>query len=244
MKFSTLTALRAGFLALALMCSSAQGSTIAWGSVFQDTLFDSNGVALDGTYSFEVGTFGVFVPTIHNIALWEANWKVFDRAYDPTPLDPNDGDPNGWNVIDQFFVGTETHDTSGFSASPDANPTDVFAENEKVYLWAYNSKDIVSTSEWALVTDSNFASNLSDDWLIPDPADVGGSFNWQLEDADDALFGGVNGVQYEGVFAATPPSFSLQTAVVPEPGSALLLFAAFAAHFIRRTRRLTRLAHS
>ncbi len=243
MKFSTLTALRAGFLALALMCSSAQGSTIAWGSVFQDTLYDSHGNTLTGTYSFEVGTFGAFVPTMHNIALWEANWKVFDRAYDPTPLDPNDGDPNGWNVIDQFFVGSETHDTSGFSDSPDADPTDVFAENEKVYLWAYNSKAITYTSEWALVTDSNFAANLSNNWLIPDPADAAGSFTWQLEDADEAVIGGVNNVQYGGEFSATPPTFSLQTAVVPEPGSAFLLFAAFAAHFIRRTRRLTRQAH-
>ena len=220
MKFSTLTALRAGFLALVLMCSSAQGSTIFWGSQFQDDLYDSNGNALDGTYSFEIGTFGAFVPTIHNIALWATNWKVIDRAFDPTPLDPNDGDPEGWNVNDQFFVGTVGHDTSGFSDSPDANPTDVFAENEKVYLWAYNSKDIVPSSEWALLTDSDF--------------------DWQLADADDAVIGGVNDVQVAGEFNATPPTFSLQTAVVPEPGSAFLLFAAFAAHFVRRNRRLTR----
>lgn len=243
MKSPILTAFRTGFLALAWMGGSAWGSTIFWGSQFQDNLFDSNGQALDGTYSFEVGTFGAFVPTLANITQWAANWKVLDRAFDPTPLDPNDGDPEGWNVIDQFFVGTVGHDTSGFSNSPDANPTDVFAQNEKVYLWAYNSKTIAATSEWALVTDSNYASNSSNDWLVPDPADTSGSYDWQLADADDAVYGGVNGVQYAGGFNATPPTFSLQTAVVPEPGSAFLLISAFAAHFIRRTRRFNRLAH-
>lgn len=244
MNSSTFTAFRTGLLALAWMGGSAMGSTIFWGSQFQDNLFDSNGQALDGSYSFEVGTFGAFVPTLSNADQWAANWKVLDRAFDPTPLDPNDGDPEGWNVIDQFFVGTVGHDTSGFSDSPDANPTDVFAENEKVYLWVYNSKLIAPTSEWALVTDSTFVGNSSNDWLIPDPADTTGSYDWQLADADDALYGGVNGVQFAGQFAVTPPTFSLQTAVVPEPGSAFLLFAAFAAHFIRRTRRFARLVRS
>lgn len=240
MKYFSLNALRTGFLVLAMMCTSAQSSTIFWGSQFQDDLYDSNGQPLNGSYSFEIGTFGAFVPTYQNISQWAANWKVIDRAFDPTPLDPNDGDPEGWNVIDQFFVGTVGHDTSGFSDSPDANPTDVFAENEKVYLWAYNSKDIVPSSEWALITDSNLVGNLSNAWLVPDPADTSGSYDWQLADADEAVIGGVNGVQGSGGFAVTPPSFSLQTAVVPEPGSALLIFAAAATHFIRRFRHLGR----
>ena len=71
---------------------------------------------------------------------------------------------------------------------------------------------------------------------MPDPANVAGSFDWQLADADDAVIGGVNDVHVAGEFNATPPTFSLQTAVVPEPGSAFLLFAAFAAHFVRRNR--------
>lgn len=237
---SIFTTFRAALLVLAWMYGSASASTVFWYSAFNDLLYDSNGQPLDGTYSFEVGTFGSFVPTYQNVDQWEANWKVFDRAFDPTPLDPNDGDPEGWNVIDQFFTATVVHDGSGFSNSPDANPADVFAQNEQVYLWAYNSKVIVPTSEWALVTDSDFLSNISSPWLIPDPADTLGSYDWQLADADSAVIGGVNGIQSDGGFNVTPPSFSLQTAVVPEPGSVILLLAAAAAHVIRRARQLSR----
>jgi hypothetical protein len=219
-------------VALAWMCSPAGASTVFWGSNFNDLLFDSAGNPLDSSYSFEVGTFGAFVPTYQNVDQWEANWKVFDRAFDP--------DANGWNSVEQFFVGTVNHNTLGGSDSPDANPSDVFAQGEVVYLWAYNSKSIVPSSEWALLTDGSSSGDLADDWLIPDPADTVSSFNWQLTDANDAVIGGANGVQGPGEYSATPGSFSLQTAVVPEPGSAFLLIAAAAAHLIRRARHLTR----
>lgn len=227
-------------IALAWMCSPARASTVFWGSNFNDLLFDSSGNPLDSSYSFEIGTFGAFVPTYQNVDQWAANWKVIDRAFDATPWDLNDPDSEGWNSTEQFFVGTVTHNTDGTSDSPDANPSDVFAQNEVVYLWAYNSKSIVPTSEWALVTDGSSSGDLADDWLVPDPSDTLSSFNWQLTDANDAVIGGANGVQGPGTYSANPGSFSLQTAVVPEPGSAFLLIAAAAAHLIRRARHLTR----
>lgn len=221
-------------LAMACLHGGASASTIFWGSEFNDLLFDSNGQALDTTYSFEIGTFGAFVPTYANIDQWAANWKVFDRAFDP--------DANGWNAVDQFFVGTVDHNSLGGSDSPDANPADVFIQGERIYLWAYNSKDIVPTSEWALVTDAVLAGNVANQWVIPDPADPPGtSYELRLLDADTAIVGGVNNVQGDGEFNATPGTFSLQTAVVPEPGSALLLFAAAFSFATRRaTRRLKR----
>lgn len=234
---SVSTLLRCLWLVLFCMCGPAHASTVFWSSVFNDLLFDSNGQPLNGTYSFEVGTFGGFIPTYQNVDQWEANWKVFDRTFDPTPSDPNDGDPEGWNVPDQFFTATVTHDSLGHSSSADADPLDVFTQGEKVYLWAYNSKIIVPGSEWALVTDSDFAGNSSSPWVIPDPADTGGSYDWQLADADAAVIGGVNNVQGDGGFGVTPPAFSLQTAVVPEPGSLLLLLAAATTHVVRRARR-------
>jgi hypothetical protein len=242
---SLFTPFRAGLLALAWMCGSASASTVFWYSAFNDLLYDSNGQPLNGTYSFEIGTFGAFVPTYQNVDQWEANWKVFDRTFDPTPLDPNDGDPEGWNVLDQFFTATvgftETpaNPLLGTSDSTDANPSHTFAMNEQVYLWAYNSKLIVPTSEWALVTDLDLLGNVGSPWLIPDPTDALGTYDWQLADADAAIIGGVNGIQSDGGFNATPPAFSLQTAVVPEPGSIILLLAAAAAHVIRRARHLS-----
>jgi len=201
--------LRVIFLLLAswLPLRSVSAATISWGSDFSvfpaPELLDSSGTPLDASYSFEIGSFGSFTPTMGNIADWQANWKVFDRSYDPTPADPNDGDPFGWNP-GLFFVGVETHNALGGSDSPDANPADVFGVGEVAYLWAYNSKSIVPGSD-------------------PDSA-------WSLATADTAIIGSVN----------PSPVLALQTAPVPEPSSAFLLFAAAATHLIRRARRLSR----
>lgn len=220
--------------ALACLCAPVRASTVFWDSAFNDLLFDSNGNPLDTSFSFEIGTFGSFVPTYGNVDQWAANWKVMDRAYDP--------DVNGWNATEQFFVGTVDHQIDGTSSSLDANPGDIFAQDEIVYLWVYNSKSIVPSSEWALVTDGTSVGDSLDgaDWVIPDPADTGGSYNWHLSDANTAVIGGANDDRGPGAYNATPLDFSLQTAVVPEPGSAFLLFAAAAAHLIRRARHLTR----
>ena len=216
-------------LALVGMCTPARSSTISWGSDFSSfpipELLTSGGTPLDATYSFEIGSFGSFTPTLSNISDWQANWKVFDRSYDPTPADSGDGDPFGWNP-GMFFVGVETLNASGGSDSPDANPTDVFGVGEVAYLWAYNSKSIVPGSEWALVMDSN---NSPTSWQFAAPTDPDSA--WSLATADTAIIGSVN-----------PSSvLALQTAPVPEPGSAFLLFVAAATHLIRRVRRLSRM---
>jgi hypothetical protein len=219
----------------------AQASTIFWGSPFNSLLLDSSAQPLDGNYSFEMGTFGSFVPTYQNTHLWNDHWKILDRAFDPTPADPNDGDPEGWNVPDQFFVGTLVHNTLGHSNHPDANPPQVdpayvFAEGEKVYLWVYNNKTNLPGTEWALVTNVNGTGDPAREWQVPDPSDEMGSYDWQLEDADTAIIGGVNEERGDGFFFSTPGTFTLQTAVVPEPSSALLLMTS-AAIFFRRSWR-------
>lgn len=235
-KTSQLKRLALTALAMACLHSGASASTIFWGSEYGvDVLNDSYGNPLDTTYSFEIGTFGSFVPTYANVSEWAANWKVFDRAYDP--------DGNGWNAADQFFTGTVEFNTSGGSESPDANPSDVFIQGEKIYLWVYNSKTIDSNTEWALITDSVLTGNVSSQWVIPDPLAPSSdpSPDLKLVDADEAIIGGVNNVQGPGTFNATPPAFTIQTAVVPEPGSALLILAAAVAFQARRTaRRLSR----
>lgn len=226
--------------AVACLCSHVKASTVFWDSVFNDLLFDSNGNALDTSFTFEIGTFGTFEPTYGNVDQWAANWKVIDRAYhESNPLFAPDS--QGWSVDNQFFAGTVEHQTDGTSSSPDANPADIFGEGETVYLWVFNSKDIVPSSEWALVTDGTPVGDSLDgsDWLIPNPTDTG-SYNWHLTDANTAIIGGANDDRGPGAYSATPAVFSLQTAVVPEPGSALLLLAAAAAHLIRRARHLSR----
>lgn len=219
------------FLAVLLMVIPASASTIFWGSQFNDLLFDSQGNTLDASYSFEIGSFGAFLPTSENLGDWAANWKVFDRAFDP--------DANGWNVDEQFFTGTVVHNALGGSDSPDADPGDLFPQGEQIYFWVYNSKDpFAFGAEWALVTDNNAVGNSGSAWAFPDPLDPPEtSYDIQLADADTAVFGGVNGAQGAGIFGADPGAFSLQTAAVPEPGGWLLLGIAACWPLLRRTRR-------
>jgi len=212
-------------LSLAGHCS-AIGATISWNSSFDSILIDSAGNALDHSFSFEMGTFGSFVPTSENMSDWGSNWKVFDKAY----LD----DANGWNWEDRFFTRSVVHNSDGTSSSPFANPPftlspHVFAENEVVYLWVYNSKDHVSGSEWALVTDGLGGLNSYDRWLMPDPSESSSiSYEWHLDDAGEVILGGANNVQGDGSFTANLSTFNLQTSAVPEPTSALLLLGALA----------------
>lgn len=228
----------------------ASGAEIIFTNVFEDTLLNSTASVdnpnplssqqLDATFSFELGTFGGFIPTYANISQWAANWKVFD-AYTVGN--------GGWDVPNQNVAGSDVLDTSGNSTSTAADPLDVFAQGERIYLWVFNSKDIVSGTEWALVTDNTLFDNGSaSPWVMPDPADTLGFYEVRLMDANEAVIGGVNGVRGPGGYTyANPPNvsnpnttngFTIQTAVVPEPGSALLVFTAAAAFLT--TRRTTR----
>ena len=224
-------------LCLALALAWTQGalaSTVFWGSLYNDNLYNSSGQPLDTTYSFEVGTFNAgFTPTYQNVNQWDANWHVIALAYSP--------DSNGWNASAQFFDGTVNFNGTNNSDATGADPTYAFTPGDTAYLWAYNSKSIVPSSEWALVTYGASAGNTGDPWVIPTLGDTG-SYNWNLGDASNAIIGGANNVQGPGDYSANPGVFSLQTAVVPEPGSAFLLLAAAAAHLTRRMRRLSRMS--
>jgi hypothetical protein len=203
--------------------SVSDGASISWNSNFQSVLIDSAGNPLEQSFSFEMGTFGGFAPTYANMSDWASNWKVFDKAY----LD----DPNGWNWENSFFTRSVTHEADGTSSSPFANPPNtlspnVFSQNETVYLWVYNTKTLAEGAEWALVTDGLSGDNTYGRWLIPDPSESSASYEWHLDDARELVVGGANNVRGAGQFSANPSIFSLQTAAVPEPTSALLVLSA------------------
>ncbi len=71
---------------LALWLASAalgHAQTIQWGSPVWSKLLDNSvteTALASGSYAFELGTFGSFVPTDDNIVNWAANWKPFDTA--------------------------------------------------------------------------------------------------------------------------------------------------------------------
>lgn len=196
--------------------SSLQGATLFWGTRPNDTLLDSQGNALTASFTFELGTFSSgFTPTEFNLDQWAANWMVFDAAVAG----------NGWDPIGQEVAASANHTAGGGSDSSFANPTDVFAQGASAYLWVFNTKDLNSAgAEWALLEDVDNGSDVLDAWEFPDPAEQSGqSYDLQTRDLDSAIFGGVNKVQGPGVFAVSPIEFTIQTALVPEPGSAMLL---------------------
>ncbi len=236
MKFKLLPLLAACLLAQPVR--SLQAVDISYSNTPTDELYNSQGVALDSTFSFEMGLFiNGFTPNANNISDWAANWIVFDLAfYDTSSPDPVTG---GWNVDIQYFASNAFHQTNGTSDSLYTTPGGVFPQNGQAYLWVYNSKDITFTSEWALVTDFNITGNVADQWRFPNPADSTGTvITWDLADADTAIFGALHSGSSTGggTVSNQPSSFSLQTYQVPEPGGALLVASAGLLLMLRRAR--------
>lgn len=205
----------------ALLLQPALSTSISWFDAEGDVIVNPTGTALSSAYIFELGTFGSFVPTASNIDQWAANWKVFDRA--------QAGD--GWNSATGYFTsnaqlletGTPGLGQSGFSGQ-------TFQSGEAAYLWVYNALDLVQTSHWALVRDNTGSGVVSPSWVMPTADDNSfDSSDWDLFEANVAVFGMVNGVQGGGDYTpiSNPGGVAwLQLAAVPEPGSCVLVVLA------------------
>lgn len=228
---STFRCFTAVFVVFASVAVPSRAATIFWGTFANDTLIDSQGNALTGSFTFELGTFVPgFTPTALNLSDWAANWLIFDAAVAG----------GAWNPANQEVTGTVDHTAGAGSTSPFATPAAVFPEGTPAYLWVYNTKDLNASAEWALAEDVDNGSNVLNAWEFPDPAEqLGESYDWQTRDLDTAIFGGVNNARAAGIFTATPVDFTIQTAAVPEPGSVMLVaLGAFLA--VRRARRMAR----
>lgn len=213
-----------------LLSLPASAANIFWGSSFNDLLYDSNGMRLDTSFVFEVGTFdttGGWEPTSNNMSEWASRWMLFDRAVAGL----------GWSSTDQFFQGNAELTPIGGSGSFYANPADTFPTGSLAYLWVYDSQDYVQGSEWALVADLVLSTNFffGVGWSFPDASlTAGEDISFLLSDLDTPIFGSVNNVRGTGAFTADPGAFSIQTHVVPEPGSALMVLVAGLALLPRR----------
>lgn len=213
------------FLAMLALTAPMQARTINWGSASFDSLYTSYGAPLDNSFTFELGTFGTFVPTEFNMDQWSANWRVFDRATTA----------NGkWSDANSFFESSANLNDNGTSSSLEANPGSLFAQGEQAYIWTFNTLLLTpGLTEWALVTNNSLDGNTADDWVFPAPTDhsltplewrIGGDPLSSMGPANDVPFGGVNSQQGPGEHTASPASFDLQThTLAPEPGSALLI---------------------
>ncbi len=228
MKISLTSTLAAALLLACGASQSARAVQIAWGSEFESLLFQANGTTLDASYTFELGTFTVgFVPTEYNLADWQSNWKLLDRA--------------DWDVPNQNFVGfVEINGSGNVSNGTEADPSTYFAQGEQLYIWAFNSQTITpGSTQWALVTRTQpdpFVTPTVFDWVIPAYAQSEAQ-EIRLQDADIVVYGGLNNVQGPGEYTSTPPAFQLQTHVVPEPSSALLIGVVGLLARLRRSRK-------
>ncbi len=218
---NSITTVAAAILWLCAIAAPVSASTIFWGSKQNDTLVDSAGNSLDASYQFELGYFNTssgWAPTSLNISEWESRWIIFDKASFGL----------GWDPTNREINTSVDHTSTSGSTSAFANPASVFTQGATVYLWVYNSKTLVGDVEWALLCDSDKGANVFPGaWEFPDPSlQSGESFDWQTRDLDTAILGGVNGVQGPGGYSVDPGVFTIQTHVVPEPGSALLIIIA------------------
>lgn len=234
--------------ALAISAPLACATGIGWGNTAFETLkmYDSQGDLLDNSFSFELGTWATgFTPTAANVASWASNWKVISTAFSPdangwVSLDPNDPGVNDPNQNIGYFSRSITFNADGTVLG--GGPS-IFTTNEQAYIWVFNTKSLTPGSEWALVTDNSPGANSNNVWRLPDPSGtMSQPLLWNLETADTAIIGSVNGIIGNGIQSVDPGPSRLQTfnpvSVVPEPGSALLLLLAGMAVHLRRRSRL------
>ena len=192
-----------------------------------DVLLMADGAtALDNSFSFELGSFGSFLPTLGNLDDWMTNWKPFARGQAPAI--------NGWNSNLSYFDYGAVLDGSGQSSQ--GLSADIFAEGEAAYLWVYNSFSLAPDSQWALVTNDDSDLNAADNWLFPDPDSLLPT-EFDLATAYNPIMGGLHNVQGGGDFTAPLTAFTLQAHVVPEPTGAVLIMVAGVLWRVRRGRR-------
>ncbi|MBK8036987.1 MAG: PEP-CTERM sorting domain-containing protein [Verrucomicrobiaceae bacterium] len=198
-------------LVFALIAVSAPARTISWRSGIGDDLLNSSGLLLDDSFTFELGAFDAgFTPDATNYGDWSSRWHAFGQAtYEPLL-------GNGWEPGLQYFTKDTTVIGGQLSSESPPLASYAFTAGTQAWLWVYDSKVVAPTSEWALVGGSTWTFPASD--LLNLTPVV-----WELNSADRTVWGGANDLRGDGTFSATPAAFDLQTAVVPEPGSLVLL---------------------
>lgn len=219
MKKTLILSLASALLAI----GPVKGAGVTWTSPFFDslTMVDSHSNLLDDTFNFELGTFvSGFTPTALNFNQWASNWKLLEHA---------DFGNGKWVPNDPTFGPYFTGDFS-FSATGQVNGltgSATFGAGEQAYIWVRGNNN-----EWALVTDNLAGSGPDDIWQLPNPVNTT-DFNlqWDLSSANTAIIGSVN-----------TGTFRLQTSVIPEPSTSLLvLMLGCLLQFTRHKRRLLKI---
>ncbi len=243
--------------ALFLGAGSVKADLITWGGGFADNYYKADGVTkLDSSFWFELGTFDTFIPTDTNVTSWAANWHVFDRAVaaGTTPTPPASlvqWDPStqyvaaNVNITNDSGFGVSGHTADLASHVTNVHPSYINIDNspaanfdfsnKTAYVWVFNDRRTNVGAQWGLYTGVFTSSpnpNIGGAWAFS-PLDAPGCACTDLGAA--FYFSDITG-NVVGTSTQSPPSTTLTLAVVPEPGSAILILATGLALLIKRKR--------
>jgi len=200
--------------------------TINFSSTPFGTNLQSDGSAVDSSFTFELGTFiDSFVPTAGNTDQWLANW---------TPVLDSSGSAVAEATAPYGTISSAFGDFDGFSSNVtlDNNNTP-FEIGSQGYVWGFDSQ--ANDSEWILLTNTD-AGN---EWIFGDTGAGSIPFSpiFSVSTAGEAIVGAINFTDGMGA----PISFQTEAVslppAVPEPSTTIVLTATALAFALRRKRR-------
>ena len=171
-------------LLAAVLAAASHGfadTTIVVSSTPLSSNITSQGLALDSTFTFELGTFiNGFIPDTDNTGDWLANWTpLSDASGDPIPeatVQYNDeaapSPPYApGTAVNNFDISVAlSHNTSPFSAG------------SPFYVWGFNNRTEDGPGEWILISDSAWV------WPVSSPNAPGVVFA-DLSESSYAIIG-------------------------------------------------------
>jgi hypothetical protein len=139
--------------ALAAATHSVADTTLVVSSTPLSSNITSQGLPLDSSFTFELGTFiSGFVPDADNTTEWLSNWiPLSDASGDPVPeatvqyndeAAPSPPYSPGTKVNNFDISVALSHNTSPFTAG------------SKFYVWGFNNRTEDGPGEWILITDN------------------------------------------------------------------------------------------
>jgi hypothetical protein len=198
------------FHLIALLPSYAEW-TVNWSSVLDgEPMVYANGTTTipAGGATFRLGTFATgFTPTASNLALWEANFEVFDDA--SASYSPAEGYVAGSQQIVPVSFGNSSGYSTYYGDPPVGSP--VFEEGSRAYLWVYTTLDLNDPSaQWALIEGPINGDPLPNNgsWVFPNASIFSSccdTLDWTLSNATTTIVGMVN-----------MPGFQIKLQQVPE----------------------------
>jgi hypothetical protein len=242
------------FIVLIILSGTASAAELKWSTLgldpqtpSDDRILNASGSMIDnalassgplGNFTFELGSFntsGGWTPSINNVNEWASRWKLFGRS------DQANGE---WNPTTQKLLAIETFNSNGTSSDPASTAT--FSDGEILYLWLYNTKNLITGAEWSLFRDGSGLGSGDpgdDPWVMPLASDE------EILDmdpffADQVIVGAINGINGAGTYTPQtyiPNSMQIQTAIIPipEPSSACFLMLSAALSLLPRKRRMS-----